>query len=349
MTLSRRTFLIRSGQAAGVVAASGGIGALLEAAAGPAGASTKALTPVTYQLGWLPNVENGGEFVADAKRYFAAEGVEVTLLPGGPTTVVEPELVSGKCLVGLSETDTTARAILQGAKLKTIAATLQQTPLAVASLASKPLKSPKALYGKKLGIQSFQVDVFKSFCKLIGVDATKITLVPASGDPSILASGQVDALFVFVSNEPITLAMKGVKTYVWSLGQYGWSVFGDTLCATDASLKNAASRKLIVHVTRAVIRGWQWALNNPSATTSLVVNNYGKSLKLDSKQQFLELKALTSVIKTPYTSVNGLLKMSDSDIEVNLRSIRSEGVTISKSQLFDTSILDEAYNGQTHI
>ena len=41
--------------------------------------------------------------------------------------------------------------------------------------------------------------------------------------------------------------------------------------------------------------------------------------------------------------------MSDSDIEVNLRSIRSEGVTISKSQLFDTSILDEAYNGQTHI
>ena len=349
MTLSRRTFLVRSGQAAGVVAASGGIGTLLEAAAAPAGASTKALTPVTYQLGWLPNVENGGEFVADAKGYFAAEGVKVTLLPGGPTTVVEPELVSGKCLVGLSETDTTARAILQGAQIKTIAATLQQTPLAVASLISKPLKSPKALYGKKLGIQSFQVDVFKSFCKLTGVDAGKITLIPASGDPSILASGEVDALFVFISNEPITLALKGVKTYVWTLGQYGWSVFGDTLCATDATLKNAASRKLIVHVTRAVIRGWQWALNNPSPTTSLVVNNYGKSLKLSSKQQLLELKALTTVIKTPYTKAHGLLKMSDSDIDVNLRSIRSEGVKISKAQLFDTSILAEAYNGKTSI
>jgi ABC-type nitrate/sulfonate/bicarbonate transport system substrate-binding protein len=349
MTLSRRTFLVRSGQAAGVVAASGGLGTLLEAAASPAGATTKALTPVTYQLGWLPNVENGGEFVADARKYFAAEGVKVTLLPGGPTTVVEPELVSGKCLVGLSETDTTARAILQGAKIKTIAATLQQTPLAVASLVSKPLKSPKALYGKKLGIQSFQVDVFKSFCKLTGVDASKITLVPASGDPSILASGQVDALFVFVSNEPITLALKGVKTYVWLLGQYGWSVFGDTLCATEASLKNAASRKLIVDVTRAVIRGWQWALNNPSPTTSLVVNNYGKSLKLASNQQLLELKALTSVIKTPYTKAHGLLKMGDSDIEVNLRSIRSEGVKISKAQLFDTSILAEAYNGKTSI
>ena len=62
----------------------------------------------------------------------------------------------------------------------------------------------------------------------------------------------------------------------------------------------------------------------------MVVNNYGKSLKLNSKQQTLELKALANIIETPHTKAHGLLTMSESDIEINLRSIRSE---VSRSVL----------------
>ena len=256
MTVSRRTFLVRSGQAVGLIAASGGLGAMLEAAASPAGASpATALTPVTYQLGWLANVENAGEFVADTRGYFADEGIKITLVPGGPTTTVEPLVLAGRCLVGLSETDTTAQAITQGGKLKTIGATLQVTPLAVASLASKPIDTPFDLYGKKFGVQAFQDQVVDAFFKTIGVDKSKITIVPASGDPSILPAGEVDALFVLLDNEPITLALQGVKTHTFTLDQYGWNVFGDTLEVADASLANAKTRDIIVHVVRAVVRG----------------------------------------------------------------------------------------------
>lgn len=351
MSVSRRMFLVRSGQAAGLIAASGGLGALMEAAASPAGASSvrKTLTPVTYQLGWLPNVENGGEFFADARGYFASEGIDITLLPGGPTTTVEPEIVSGKCLVGLSETDTTARANEQGAKIKTIAATLQTTPLAIASLASKPVLTPKDLYGKKLGIESFQVSVFDAFFKSIHIDIHKITMVPASGDPSILASGEVDALTVFTDNEPITLALEGVKTHVWTLGQYGWSVYGDTLICSAASLADSKKRDIIVRVLRAVIRGWEGALANQPATVKMVVDNYGKNLKLSTKQQTLELKSLAKIIETPYTKAHGLLRMEQAEIETNLKSIRTEGIKVSESSLFDTSVLEEAYDGKTRI
>jgi ABC-type nitrate/sulfonate/bicarbonate transport system substrate-binding protein len=351
MAISRRVFLVRSGQAAGLVAASGALGGFLEAAAGPAGASPakKSLTAVTYQLGWLANVENAGEFVADTRGYFKDEGIKITLLPGGPTTTVEPEVISGKCLVGLSETDTTARAIDQGGHLKTIAATLQSTPLGVCSLASKPYLTPKSLYGKKLGIQSFQVEVFKAFYKMIGLDWSKINVIPATGDPSILSSGEVDALSVLVTNEPITLALKGIKTHVWTLGQHGWSVFGDTLEVATKSLNNTKERDLLVHVVRAVARGWQNALADPTPATAMVVDHYGKNLDLNSKQQLLSLKAFKSMIETPYTKAHGLLKMSEADIEVNLKSIRSEGIKVSKSALFDTTVLADAYNGATRI
>jgi ABC-type nitrate/sulfonate/bicarbonate transport system substrate-binding protein len=324
---------------------------MLEAAASPAGASpATALTPVTYQLGWLANVENAGEFVADTRGYFADEGIKITLVPGGPTTTVEPLVLAGRCLVGLSETDTTAQAITQGGKLKTIGATLQVTPLAVASLASKPIDTPFDLYGKKFGVQAFQDQVVDAFFKTIGVDKSKITIVPASGDPSILPAGEVDALFVLLDNEPITLALQGVKTHTFTLDQYGWNVFGDTLEVADASLANAKTRDIIVHVVRAVVRGWQNALSNPSPAVSMVVNNYGRNLKLSSKQQLLELEALKSVIATPYTKAHGLLKMSPSDIEVNLKSIRSEGIKgVTESMLFDTTVIEDAFDGKTTI
>ena len=182
MVSSRRVFLVRSGKAIGLIAASGGLGAFLDAcsnSAAPktttttAGATTTAKTArsrATVQLASVADVENAGEFIADTKGYFAHEGITITLLPGGPTTTVEPLVLDDKCLVGLSEADTAARAILQGNKLKVIAATLQTTPLGVMSLASKPILTPQDLYGKLLGIQSFQVSVFDAFVALLGLD-----------------------------------------------------------------------------------------------------------------------------------------------------------------------------------
>lgn len=220
----------------------------------------------------------------------------------------------------------------------------------MASLASKPIDTPFDLYGKKFGVQAFQDQVVDAFFKTIGVDKSKITIVPASGDPSILPAGEVDALFVLLDNEPITLALQGVKTHTFTLDQYGWNVFGDTLEVADASLANAKTRDIIVHVVRAVVRGWQNALSNPSPAVSMVVNNYGRNLKLSSKQQLLELEALKSVIATPYTKAHGLLKMSPSDIEVNLKSIRSEGIKgVTESMLFDTTVIEDAFDGKTTI
>jgi ABC-type nitrate/sulfonate/bicarbonate transport system substrate-binding protein len=306
-------------------------------------------TPATFQLASVPDVENAGELVADTKGYFTDEGIDVTLLPGGLTTTVEPLVVSGKCLVGLSATDTTARSVLQGKKLKIIAATLQTTPLAVMSLASKPIATPKDLYGKRLGIQSFQVADFDAFVASVGLEVSKIKLVTSLGDPSILTDGKVDALWVDVTNEPVTLQLQGVATHVWSVSQFGWNMFGDTLEVTDESLADSKVRDTVVHVLRATIHGWQAALADPSSAVATTLSSYGKSLKLDSKQQLASLEAFKGLIETPYTKAHGLLTMSPADIAINLKSIAVEGVVISASKLFDTTVLADAYDGATSI
>ena len=239
--------------------------------------------------------------------------------------------------------------MLQGKKLKIIAATLQTTPLAVMSLASKPVATPKDLYGKRLGIQSFQVADFDAFVASVGLEVSKIKLVTSLGNPSILTDGKVDALWVDVTNEPVTLHLQGVATHVWSVSQFRWNIFGDTLEVTDQSLADSKARDTVVHVLRATIRGWQAALADPASAVKTTLSSYGKSLKLDSKQQLASLEAFKGLIETPYTKAHGLLTMSPADIKVNLKSIAVEGVVISASKLFDTTVLADAYDGATSI
>jgi hypothetical protein len=41
--------------------------------------------------------------------------------------------------------------------------------------------------------------------------------------------------------------------------------------------------------------------------------------------------------------------MSPADIEINLKSIASEGIKVSESSLFDRSVLRDAFDGATTI
>ena len=137
MTISRRTLV-----AVGI----GSAGSLvLSRMASPVAAAD---TSASLQMGWIANVENAGEFVADEKGYYAAEGVDLELVPGGPGVSVEPLVVSGKALVGLSQPDNVARAREQGAALKVVATTFQRNPAAVMSLATNPVPTPQDLVGK---------------------------------------------------------------------------------------------------------------------------------------------------------------------------------------------------------
>src|SRR5579884_1384697 len=222
-------------------------------------------TPVNFQLGWIANVENMGEFMADDKGYYSAEGLDMTLTPGGPAVSVEPLVVSGKALVGLSGVDVVARARKQGAKLKIIAATYQKNPSAVMSLASKPIRTPKDLVGKKLGLQQSGVPVYDAFFKVNGIDPKSVTIVPVQFDPAPLVSGQVDAFASFQTNQPIQLQLQGIKTVTFLLADYNFNIWQDVLEVTEETLADKDKRATVVKTLRATIKGWQDAVADPVA------------------------------------------------------------------------------------
>jgi ABC-type nitrate/sulfonate/bicarbonate transport system substrate-binding protein len=294
----------------------------------------------TMQLGWIANVENMGEFVSEEKGYYDAEGLDLTIEPGGPAVSVEPLVVGGKALVGLSQPDNVARARANGGKLKVIAATFQKNPSAVMSLASKPIKSPQELVGKKLGMQQEGAPIYDAFFKLNGIDPKSITYVPVQFDPAPLVSGEVDAFASFQTNQPIQLKTQGIDTVTFLLSDFGFNLYSDAVIVSEETLADAGKRDTVTKILRATIKGWQDALADPAGAAKLVVEKYGQSLNLDLNAQTLTAQAEVPLIQTDETNANGLLSMSAAGIQQNIATLQASGIQGTAEEIFDTSILD---------
>lgn len=102
------------------------VAALTLAAALPAGAAE--LTPVRYGLNWLPQPEHGGFFQAVADGSYAACGLDVTLVPGGPQVNNRALMLAGKADFYMGTTLGALLAAEEGVPVVTVAAMFQTDP-----------------------------------------------------------------------------------------------------------------------------------------------------------------------------------------------------------------------------
>ncbi len=342
--MDRRSLL----RGAGGLAVLGASSALLAACGGdsssssssPSSGGAKSLGALNYQLSWIKNVEFAGAYIADTKGYYTAAGFSsVNLMAGGPSVAQDAVVASGKALIGISSPDITAAAILKGAPIVIIGAQYQKNPFAIMSLASAPINSPQDMIGKKIGVQATNEPVWNAFLKANSLDPAKITKVPAQFDPSPLVSKEVDGWFSFFTNEPNLLKTQGVDTAIMLLNDHGYPLVSETYVVKKASL--TSDRDKVKGALIGDIKGWTESVADPKAGASLAAGKYGKDLKLDEAEQTLESTAQNTVVSTADTKANGLFTITDELIDETIKTLALGGVTITKDQLFDLSVLKE--------
>jgi ABC-type nitrate/sulfonate/bicarbonate transport system substrate-binding protein len=359
-SVDRRTFLRRGGRLLGGAALLGVAGpALLEAcgssskktsttattAAGGSGAvAAGALGPLNFQLPWIKNVESAGEFIADNTGIYTQQGFStVNLIAGGPNATPQETIIkTGQALVGITSLDSTAAAIQKGFNLKVIGTEYQINPFCIMSAASKPLKSPQDMIGRKIGVQTVNDAVWAAFLKANNIDPGKVTKVQVGFDPTPLTQGQVDGWFSFITNEPIDLGIKGFKTTTFLLNDFNYPEIGNVFIVTTDSLKS--SRDKVKAAMVAEILAWKQSLTNPAQGAQLAATKYGQGL--DASEQTLESKAQNKLIATGDALTHGLFYVTPSAQDANVKTLGLGGTTVTSGQLFDMSILDEIYQAK---
>ena len=340
-----RRSLLRGGAGLAVFGAASALLAACGDDATPATSSSggaKSFGALNYQLSWVKNVEFAGAYIADTKGYFTAAGFSsVNLMAGGPNVSQDAVVASGKALVGISSPDITAAAILKGADLVILGAQYQKNPFCIMSLAGSPINSPQEMIGKKIGVQATNEPVWSAFLKANNIDPSKITKVPAQFDPSPLVSKEVDGWFSFFTNEPNLLKTKGVDTAVMLLNDHGYPMVSEVYVVKKSSL--TSDRDKVKALLIGDIKGWTDSIADPKLGANLAATKYGKDLGLDEAEQVLESTAQNTVVQTDDTKANGLFTITDVLVDETIKTLALGGVTITKDNLFDLSVIKEVY------
>lgn len=312
-------------------AAAAGFGAL----GLPAGAAT----PVNFQLSWLHSVQFGGSYIAKSKGYWEGEGLDVALQPGGPNAPVEPPVVAGTALMGISAADYTAAAVANGAPFKILLVAMQNNPFTIASLPGNPVNEPEDLVGKKIGMATANTPVLKALCDINGVDINGIEVVPTQYDAAPLVAGQVDCLLSWLTDLPVAMTMQGIDNVTMLMADHGYAVHSQTYIATEDAIANR--RADLVALLKGEVAGWNDYLADTDAAAALTVEMFPDA-GLDLDTQKLQAKQQVPLMFSDLTETNGFGWWTEETVAANIETLGLLGRTVTPD-LWDRSILEEVH------
>ncbi|MDP7033926.1 MAG: ABC transporter substrate-binding protein [Planctomycetota bacterium] len=87
-----------------------------------------AKTPVSLQLNWMPEAEHGGYYAALIHGFYAQEGLDVTIHPGGPGVPKIQNVAVGRMDFAIANADEVLIARSRDADVVALLAPLQSTP-----------------------------------------------------------------------------------------------------------------------------------------------------------------------------------------------------------------------------
>ncbi len=113
-------------------------------------ADDKPLPKLTVQLDWIAEPEHGGIYQALARGYFRAEGLDVTVVQGGPNAFVTPMVATGQTSIGLADSTNALLQQAEGLPILQIAAVFQDDPSGLMIHASSSVHTFADLQGKTI-------------------------------------------------------------------------------------------------------------------------------------------------------------------------------------------------------
>jgi ABC-type nitrate/sulfonate/bicarbonate transport system substrate-binding protein len=194
----------------------------------------------------------------------------------------------------------------KGSDFVAFAATFQQSPGGLLSLAKNPVRKPADLVKKKVGGQEGARRSVEAVLKLAGLPVD-FTWVPVGFDPQPLIEGACDVYTCYVTNQPLVLAEKNIPHVAVTYNDLGFINYGNVFFAKRQVLKE--KRDLIMRYLKGTIIGWEKNLKDPNRAAQLAVTKDGVDLGLSLPQQVAENKAQNVLVEGELTKQKGLFWM----------------------------------------
>jgi NitT/TauT family transport system substrate-binding protein len=231
---------------------------------------------VRLQLKWVTQAQFAGYYAARARGLYAVEGLDVTILPGGPDIAPEEVVARGGAEVGVGWLSSLLAARDRGLPLVNFAQVFGASAMRQIAFASSGIRGPADLRGRRVAVW-FSGNEFPLLATLDKYDLDPkrdLTVVPQPVDMRLFLDRAVDAAAVTTYNEYRQVLDAGVRPedlVVIDFNREGTAMLEDGLFATAAWLRTPGHRQLAARFLRASLRGWEFCRDQPAACVDLVL------------------------------------------------------------------------------
>ena len=241
---------------------------------------------VTLRLKWLHQSQFAGYYAAEQEGFYKEEGIDVKIVPSGAETPSIQIVAGGSEQFGISGMSQLIEARAKGIPVVALATTYRKNPLIWFGI-DKNIQTPQDLVGKKVGLTvgSNSDLLFRAMLKKNGVDIEDINIVPVKYNLALLLEGEVDMYEGYLTDQPISAELAGYETYILNPSDYGIYFYGDTLFTTEKVIQE--NPDLVKRFTRATIKGWQFAYDNPEKAVDYVLM-YSNQLNREQEMRGME-------------------------------------------------------------
>jgi NitT/TauT family transport system substrate-binding protein len=259
---------------------------------------------VTLQLKWVTQAQFAGYYVAKDKGFYKAEGIDITIKPGGPD-IAPPQVIAGGGADVIVEWMPAALAAREkGVGIVNIAQPFKRSGMMLTCRKDAGVATPADFKDKTLGVWFFGNEYpFMAWMAKLGLKTdgstggVKIIKQGFNVDPII--QKQAACVSTMTYNEYWQVIDAGLKPddlAVFNYTDQGVSTMEDGLYALESKLADPAFTARMAKFVKASMKGWEYARSNPDEAAKIVLDNDASGAQKEAHQKRMmgEINKLTA-------------------------------------------------------
>ncbi|MCO4843542.1 MAG: ABC transporter substrate-binding protein [Yoonia sp.] len=283
-------------------------------AAGFGGMAQADANDVKLQLQWVTQAQFAGYYVALDEGFYDEEGLNVTILPGGPDIAPPQVLAGGGADVMLNWMPSALAAREKGLPVVNIAQPFKSSGLMLTCWKDTGITSVEDFKGKTIGVWFFGNEYpFLSWMSQAGISTDGgedgVTVLKQGFNVDPLLQRQADCISTMTYNEYGQVLDAGIpadELVTFKYEEQGVATLEDGIYALEQNLEDPEFVDKMVRFVRASMKGWKWAEENPEAAAMIVLDNDETGAQTEAAQ----IRMMGEVAKLTAGS-NGALDEAD--------------------------------------
>lgn len=229
--------------------------------------------PVSLQIQWVTQAQFAGFYVALDKGWYQAEGIDLTIYPGGPDIVPVDLVAGGTRDFGTTLLTDLVVAIQKGKRAVGIAQIQQDNGLRLLAGKSSGIAHPTDFLGKKVGVWLGGWEMqFNALLAQHAISMDQLTVVSQGFSMKPFIEGRLDVASAMIYNEYHMVLAQGVSPSditVIDFADYGLDFPGDTLFTSRKMAEEQPD--LCRRMVRASLKGWRYVIDHPEEATDVIL------------------------------------------------------------------------------